>query len=61
MTVYVHFAMATGKAPLKLFNVAAVHDHGNSTIVLVNAFGGEPTTCMQVHHVAIEPERSDER
>lgn len=57
MTIFVHFK---GKAlqPVKLHNISEVRDHGAAdTLVMVNAFGGQPRTFAGVSHVAVEPER----
>jgi len=55
MTVYVHFR--DGAPAVKQHNVATIQDQGDSTVVLVNAFGGDPKVFSNVKNVACEPER----
>lgn len=60
MTVYVHFnptAPGTKPEPVKQHNVCRVEDLGDSTVLLVNAFGGEPRRFEDVSHLAVQPER----
>lgn len=54
MTVYIHFK--DSKPMIQQYNVASILERGNSTVQIVNAFGGEPKIFVRVSHIAVEPE-----
>ena len=56
MKVYVHFNREAKRDPVRLFNVASVHDLGDDTVKVVNLFGGEPQQFNDVARLVLEPE-----
>ena len=61
MTVVVYSKDVAGRkfVPVKKFNVLSIHDEGDSTVTLKNAFGGSPQTHIGVDYLRVEPEREE--
>jgi hypothetical protein len=56
MTAYVH-SLTVGTPVVTVYNVAAVHDAGPDSVIVINAYGGDPKTFVNVSHVTLQPAR----